>query len=670
MVETFLLRDLGFVMITAAGMTLLCHFFKQPVVIGYLLAGLLIGPYMPPFSLIRDLHSIHTMAELGLVFLMFALGLEFSLPKLQQVGRPAIFGAGFEVAVMFAIGYWLGQIFGWSKGDSLFLGAILSMSSTTIIVKVFMDLKILDADFVKVVFGILILEDIVAVLILSFLSGSGSGEAAKTAILAASMGKIAVFIVVFLVFGLLLVPRLLGFVAGFKVKELLGITVLGMCLLSSFLATQCGLSVALGAFLMGAVIAASKEIQQVEEWMLSVRDMFSAIFFVSAGMMIQPQILWEYKWHILSISLATLAGKVIADAAGCFLAGLNLKNSFKVGVSLGQIGEFSFVIASLGAALKITSNFFFPLAVGVSSITTLCTPYLIKNSDRIVASLLKITPKSFQEALERYQARLLKKDNAGQPGQKKAVLSRYLIRLVVYSGIIVGLLSLVYGGSRYLLAIQGIEPYLFAVWLIAGIIALPFFILMAKYANHVLFLFVTKFPGMLRIIDVNSFYDRTLVLFFVMMGGAYLIMAQQFLQGWMQSLEVITIVALVGLLMRRKMPGISEWMEHLLDEVFGLATSEPNRQAAMVQDKMSSIGSVMEPVYLSANSLSVGRTIRDLHLHEHPGVSVVAIYRQGNHLPNPSPETSLLRNDILIVMGQKEDRDKAKHVLLSYRQDA
>lgn len=664
MIETFLLRDMALVMTIAAVMTLLCQRFKQPVVIGYLLAGLIIGPYTPPFALIRDLHSIHTMAELGLVFLMFALGLEFSLPKLRKVGFSAILGATLEVFGMLAIGYFLGRLFGWTQGDSIFLGAILSMSSTTIIVKVFMDLKLLQADFVKVVFGILILEDIVAILILSVLSGLGTSGADTTTLLINSMLKIIFFIVLFLVFGLLLVPRFLRWVASFKVKEVLGITVLGLCLASSFLASQFGLSVALGAFLIGAVIAASNEIEQVEEWIPSVRDMFSAIFFVSAGMMIQPQILWEYKWHIIIISLATVVGKVVTDSVGCFLSGINLKTSFKVGVSLGQIGEFSFVIASLGAALKVTSDFFFPLAVGVSSITTLCTPYLIKNSDRIVDVLLRVTPKSFQTALDRYQARRLRKEGVGGQNQRTLVLSKYWIRLVVYSILIAGILSLIHLASGFILSTEGFRFYLFLIWVIAAFISLPFFILIGKYGNHILFLFITKFPRMLRIINVNLFYKSTLVLLFGIMGCAYLLMAKRFVQDLAQSWEVIGIIILVGILIRRQLSAVAEWMERLLDEVLGLATSEPNRQAAMIEEKISFLDGVMEPISLSASLSSLGKTIRDLRLREQTGASVVAIYREGKHISNPSPNTQLILNDILIVIGDEEDRRKVKAILL------
>ncbi|MFZ2656980.1 MAG: cation:proton antiporter, partial [Victivallales bacterium] len=662
-----LLRDLAIVMGIAAAATFLCHWFRQPVVIGYLLAGFIIGPYTPPFSLVKDIHSIHTMAELGLVFLMFALGLEFSLPKLRRVGYAATLAASFEVLGMLGIGYLLGRLFGWSQGNSIFLGAILSMSSTTIIVKVFMDMKLLKEDFAQVVFGILILEDIVAVLILSVLSGLGDGGDAKVELLVRSMFKIGFFIILFLVFGLLIVPRVLKWVARFQVREMMGILALALCLGGALLAASFGFSVALGAFLIGAVIAASKEIVQITEWMHPVRDMFSAIFFVSAGMLIEPQILWEYKWPILIISIATLVGKIITDSAGAFLAGLNLKTSFKIGVSLGQIGEFSFVIASLGASLKLTSDFFFPLAVAVSSLTTLCTPYLIRNADGIVDIFMKATPVPVLKTLNSYQAWLLKPSGSGGKLSATRVFSRYLVRMLVYVAVLIGVLMLTQGVARivpYAVPSADPRPLQFIILAVCAFVTLPLFMATAKYGNHVLLLLVTMSPTMLRIMNVRYFYNVTLTSLFSMLGTVYLLCVNSFLFSWLYSCSLVTLVILCGLLGRRKISSATEAMEGLLDEVLGLATSEPTRQAILTVEKTSFLHGISEPIALSEDSPSIQKSLRSLHLREQTGVSVVAIYRDGEHIPNPSPDTSLLPNDILLVVGNEEERRKAKDILL------
>lgn len=667
MFETFLLRDLTVVMTIAAVMTILCHRFRQPVVIGYLLAGLIIGPYTPPLALVRDLNSIHSMAELGLVFLMFALGLEFSLPKLQKVWTPALLGASFEVLGMLGIGYLLGRVFGWTHGNSIFLGAILSMSSTTIIVKVFTDLKLLKKDFAQVVFGILILEDIVAVLILSVLSGIGASGEDKVLLLASSMAKIAFFIILFLVFGFLLIPRLLRWIAAFQNKEIMGIVALGLCLAGSFLAIEFGFSIALGAFLIGAVIAASEQITQVEEWVHPIRDMFSAIFFVSAGMLIQPHILWEYKWHIIIITLATLLGKIVTDTLGSFLSGLNLKTSFKIGVSLGQIGEFSFVIASLGASLKITSDFFFPLAVAVSSLTTLTTPYLIKNADGIVEILMKVTPISFHNKLDRYQALLFQSKKNGCRNSKTSIISKYLIRLMVYTTILTGMLLLTRFISNFIDSYSSAnysQIYIFFLWMISTFISLPLFIVMAKYGNHIILLYVTRIPLILKSINVHYFYNTTLFILFGIMGYIYFAAAQSMLGNQLLSCELAGLIILSAFLIRKRISLAAEWIEKMLDEILGLATSEPTRQAILSMEKFSFLKGVIEPITLSKNFPVLHHTIRSLRLREQTGVNVVAIYREGKHIANPSPDTVLLTNDILIVLGTQEERNKAKAVLL------
>lgn len=663
MIETFLLRDLAVVMIIAAAATLLCQRFRQPVVIGYLLAGLIIGPYTPPFSFVRDLDSIHTMAELGLVFLMFALGLEFSLPKLRRVGKFAGLAASFEVLGMLGIGYFLGRLFGWSQTDSIFLGAILSMSSTTIIIKVFMDMNLLKERFVQIVFGILILEDIVAVLILSFLSGLGASGEAKTGLLLTSMVKIGFFIILFLVFGLLLIPRLLHWVAHFKVKEMMGIVTLGLCLGCSWLASYFGFSVALGAFLIGAVIAASQEIEQITEWIHPVRDMFSAIFFVSAGMLIQPSLLWEYKWLILIIAVATLIGKVVTDAAGSFLAGLDLKTSFKIGVSLGQIGEFSFVIAALGASLKVTSDFFFPIAVAVSSLTTFCTPYLIRNANGLVEVMMRITPIPVKGALNRYQVWSARPVGSAKWQQATSVISKYLVRLIVYIVILASILLLT-RGVLYVIPSEFPISVFFLILTLVVLVCLPLFFVVARYGNHILLLLVTQIPIILRIFNISFLYNAMLCALFGIIGITYAVIAHSVLGSWALSWSLVGIATLVGVVFRKTTNFIVERMERVLDEIMGLATSEPTRKAVLSIEQTTFLRGVMEPVALKENSPAIQKTIRSLRLREETGSSIVAIYREGKHISNPPPDTVFMANDILIVMGNDEERGKAKEALL------
>ena len=342
------LQDLAIVMSVAALATILFRQLKQPVVLGYILAGLVIGPHTPPFALIADEHAIETLAELGIIFLMFALGLEFSLRKLKKVGATAFIAASLEILLMILAGYALGRAFGWNQMDSIFLGAILSISSTTIIIKALEGLGKTREHFASLIFGILIVEDILAIVMIALLSGfarTGQLEAETVGMTILSLGS---FLGILLVAGLIIVPRLLNYIARFKSDEMLLITVVGLCFGISIVAVKLGYSVALGAFLIGAIIAEARQIYKIETLMHPVRDLFSAVFFVSIGMLIDPSLLAKYVLPILAITIVAVLGKVFSCALGSFVAGNDMRTSLRVGMGLAQIGEFSFIIASLG----------------------------------------------------------------------------------------------------------------------------------------------------------------------------------------------------------------------------------------------------------------------------------------------------------------------------------
>ena len=280
------LQDLAVVMIVAGLVTIICHRLKQPVVLGYIIAGVIIGPHTPPFPFIKDEESIQTLAELGVVFLMFSLGLEFSLRKLHKVGFAALIAAALEILLMVWVGYEIGRAFGWKAMDCIFLGAMLSISSTTIIVKALGELGRTKEKFAELIFGILIVEDILAIVMIALLSGIAMTGSLAVGDVFNTTARLAIFLVVSLVLGLLAVPRLLGYVARFKSNEMLLITVLGLCFGVSLLAVKLNYSVALGAFVIGAVIAEAREIHRIENIIEPVRDMFSAVFFVAIGLMI------------------------------------------------------------------------------------------------------------------------------------------------------------------------------------------------------------------------------------------------------------------------------------------------------------------------------------------------------------------------------------------------
>src|SRR5471030_2584096 len=388
-----LLHDLAIVMLIAGIATILCHRFKQPVALGYILAGFIIGPYTPPFELVQNEETVKALGDMGVVLLMFSLGLEFSLRKLTRVGLAAFVAALLEITLMIWIGYEIGRAFGWNTMDSVFLGAMLSISSTTIIVKALAELGKSREAFAEIIFGILVIEDILAIILLALLSGFARTVSLHAGQVGIEIVKLAVFFAMVLVVGFIGVPRLFNYIAKFKSDEMLLVAALGLCFGVALVAYKVGYSVALGASLIGAVIAEARQIHKIESLTAPVRDMFSAIFFVTIGMLIDPRMLEKYAWPIVILSLVVIVGKVATCSFGVFVGGKDLRTSLCVGMGLAQIGEFSFIIATLGLKLEVTSNFLYPIAVAVSVITTLVTPYLIRGTDGVVAWIDRAAPR-------------------------------------------------------------------------------------------------------------------------------------------------------------------------------------------------------------------------------------------------------------------------------------
>src|SRR5665647_3386495 len=475
------IQDLAIIMMIAGLTTILFHRFKQPVVLGYILAGLIIGPHTPPYSLIHDHQSIETLAELGIVFLMFSLGLEFSLRKLRAVGMTAIIGALAEIIVMVWIGYEIGRFFGWKTMDSIFLGAMLSISSTTIIVKTLEELNMKRERFAQLVFGILIVEDILAIGILALLSGIAATGSVSTLEAASTMGKLALFMVVSLVLGILLVPKLLRYVAGFKRDEMLLITVLGLCFGFCLLVIKLDYSVALGAFMIGAIMAESQQIKAVERLIAPLRDMFSAIFFVTIGLQLDPQAVVDYAQPIIVVTLAVIIGKIVSRTLGVMVAGHDGKTSLRVGMGLAQIGEFSFIIAALGLSLGVTSNFLYPVAVATSVITTLFTPYLIKVADPLASRITPKIPEKVRQFFQLYCSWLQSNRPEGDRALLAKIYSKMLlqifINLCLVCAIFIGGGHLVMAGKLHLpIWLESVAWQKSLVWGTALVFSTPFLI--------------------------------------------------------------------------------------------------------------------------------------------------------------------------------------------------
>ncbi|MBO0492244.1 MULTISPECIES: cation:proton antiporter [unclassified Pseudomonas] len=475
------IQDLAVIMLVAGVVTILFHRLKQPVVLGYIVAGFIIGPHTPPFGLIHDEDTIKTLAELGVIFLMFCLGLEFSLRKLFKVGATAFIAAFLEIILMIWIGYEIGQWFDWNTMDSLFLGAILAISSTTIIVKALNDLKMKNQRFAQLIFGVLIVEDILGIGIIALLSSIAVSGTVSSGEVFSTVGKLSLFMIVALVIGILLVPRLLAYVAKFESNEMLLITVLGLCFGFCLLVVKLEYSMVLGAFLIGAIMAESKQLIKIERLIEPVRDMFSAIFFVAIGLMIDPQILLQYAWPIAVITVAVVLGKMLSCGLGAFIAGNDGRTSLRVGMGLSQIGEFSFIIAALGMTLQVTSDFLYPVAVAVSAITTLLTPYLIRGADPLSLKIAAVMPKRMSRVFGMYGEWL----RSIQPQGEGAMLASMIRKIILQVGVNLALVvAIFFTGSFFAKRIGGyLEGWISdpswqkaLIWGGALLLSLPFLI--------------------------------------------------------------------------------------------------------------------------------------------------------------------------------------------------
>ncbi|MBK5480164.1 cation:proton antiporter [Pseudomonas sp. TH21] len=475
------IQDLAVIMLVAGVVTILFHRLKQPVVLGYIVAGFIIGPHTPPFGLIHDEDTIKTLAELGVIFLMFCLGLEFSLRKLFKVGATAFIAAFLEIILMIWIGYEIGRWFDWNTMDSLFLGAILAISSTTIIVKALNDLKMKNQRFAQLIFGVLIVEDILGIGIIALLSSIAVSGTVSSGEVFSTVGKLSLFMIVALVIGILLVPRLLAYVAKFESNEMLLITVLGLCFGFCLLAVKLEYSMVLGAFLIGAIMAESRQLIKIERLIEPVRDMFSAIFFVAIGLMIDPQILLQYAWPIAVITVAVVLGKMLSCGLGAFIAGNDGRTSLRVGMGLSQIGEFSFIIAALGMTLQVTSDFLYPVAVAVSAITTLLTPYLIRGADPLSLKIAAVMPKRLSRVFGLYGEWL----RSIQPQGEGAMLASMIRKIILQVGVNLALVvAIFFAGSYFAARIGGyLEGWISdpswqkaLIWGGALLLSLPFLI--------------------------------------------------------------------------------------------------------------------------------------------------------------------------------------------------
>lgn len=442
-----LIEDLALILIVAAFVVIIFRRIKQPLVLGYIIAGFLVSPNFNIFPSVVDSENIKTLAEIGVIFLLFSLGLEFSFKKLMNVGGSASITAFVEIIFITIAGYYTGQLLGWSTMDSLFLGGMLASSSTTIIIRAFDELGVKTKNFAKTVFGVLVVEDIVVILLMVLLSTIAVTKDFEGMQIVFTVAKLLFFLILWFLLGIFLLPTLLKKIKNYVDEEILLILSIGLCLGMVLIAVNVGFSAELGAFVMGSIIAETTMAEKVEHTLKSVKDLFGAVFFVSVGMMIDYNAMLTYAWPIFIVTLLTLFGKMFSSALGALLSGQPLKQSVQVGMSMAQIGEFAFIVATLGLSLGVISDFLFPVAVGVSAITTFTTPYLIKFSEPFYQWLVKVVPPKYITKINQYSSNT---QNIQAESNWKNILKNYS-RIIIINGIIILAIYLMF--SNFLIPI-------------------------------------------------------------------------------------------------------------------------------------------------------------------------------------------------------------------------
>ena len=649
-----IITDLGLILAVAAITTLLFKRIKQPVVLGYIIAGVLVGLHTPLLPTVVDEEGVKTLSEIGVIFLLFSLGLEFSFKKLMKVGGSASITALVEIVLMIVTGYLVGKLLGWSTMDCIFLGAILSMSSTTIIIRAFDEVGAKTKKFAQLVFGILIVEDLVAILLLVLLSTLAISNQFAGGELLMQMLKFGFFLVLWFLGGIFFVPTFLKWTAKLLNDETLLVFCIGLCLVMVMLAVEVGFSAALGAFIMGSILAETTQAQRIENLIKTVKNLFAAVFFVSVGTMVEPQILLEYFVPIMIVILVTIVGKFFATSLGALLSGQSLKHSVQAGMSLAQIGEFSFIIASLGVSLKVTSDFLYPIAVAASAFTTFTTPYLIKLSGPAYKGLEKILPERWISILNRYSSGT--QQLSGFSDWKK-LLRSYTLNLIVHSVILIAIILL---SENYLspLIQKRIDDDLNAASIITVIIIL---ILMAP------FIWALAIRRIQREAYSHLWLNRKLnrgpliALELVRIGVA--IFHVGFLLSIFFSTAVgITIAIMVMIvaivIFRKKLQLFYDRLEQRF--LYNLNEREfrrPTRPAIVPWD-----AHLAEFQVLPESDL-IGKALRELALREKFGINVALIERGKKTIITPGRDEKLFPGDVISVIGTDDQLGKLKVVL-------
>ncbi len=672
------LRSLTIVLAVGAFTAYLFQRIKQPVVLGYLIAGLLVGPYVP-VGFVADKAIVHTLSELGVILLMFSLGLEFSLRKLVTMGSTAGLTAAIQAAIVAWLGYLVGQLFGWGQLESVFLGVAIAISSTTIIAKVFDEQKV-TGRLRDLVVGILLFEDLIAVIGMAALTAVATGGGLSATALALTIGRLGLFLVLLIGVGIVVIPRAMRAATTRSTPEIVVVMGIGICFLMAYLAQEAGYSIALGAFMAGSLMAEGGLGEQIDHAIKPVRDLFAAVFFVSVGMLIDPALLAAHWQPIVVLTLVVVIGKIVSVALGAFLAGTPTRTAIQAGMSLAQIGEFSFIIATLGLSLGKTGAYVFPVVVAVSAITTLLTPWLVQYSGRVATAVDRNMPPRLQTLTSLYGSWIdrPRKSAATRRGFRR-VVGLLLVDAAVLSGVVVAVSFYYTSLIEATVAGIGVTPMVarWALILLTGLVAAPLVLGIGRLGRRLGDRVAQRaFPPVTKGLDLNRTPRQVLTLVLqlviVLLTGMIVVaVTHPFLPNFTGPLILVVFLAGYAVAIWRRASdldghvkaGAEVVVAGLARQAHAGALPERLEMPGPVKELLPGIGAPMV-VTLGSHSHAVGRTLAELELRGRTGALVLAIARAEESIPVPGPNERLQAGDRLAVAGSHESIEAAERLLL------
>ncbi len=655
----FLVKDLALILMVAGIVTIIFKKLKQPLVLGYIVAGFLVSPHMPYTMSVIDETDIKTWADIGVIFTLFSLGLDFSFKKIVKMGASPIIATIVIVFAMMMLGISIGHGFGWSKMDCIFLGGMLAMSSTTIIYKAFDDMGLRQQKFAGMVMSVLILEDILAIVMMVMLSAIAGGNNPDGEQMIGSVIKIAFFLVLWFIVGIFAIPLFLRSVRKLINNETLLIVALGLCCGMAVLSTKVGFSSAFGAFVMGSILAETIEAEKIIKLVEPVKNLFGAIFFVSVGMLVDPKILIEYAIPILALVGSILIGQAIFGTFGFMLGGESLKSAMRCGFSMAQIGEFSFIIASLGLSLGVISNYLYPVVVAVSVITTFLTPYMIRLATPTYQVMEKHLPKRLINILNHFA---MSHPSTTQQSKWKSLLRQILINTVAYSILTAAVIALMF--TFVLPFTRSLFPGWKLHWYANAITGILTLVLIAPFLRAIIM--KKNHSNEWKRLWVESSINRIPLLFTIVVrfviALAFIFYICNYLTRFTDALMIIIGIAVISLMIA------SRWTKKRSIKMERLFIHNLRSR-----DIMAQVNGEKKPLYeghlldrdihisdfdVPEDSSWGGKTLKELHLRERFGVDMSSIMRGSQRLNIPNGDTVIFPGDKLQVIGNDDQLQK------------